>query len=50
MRPAGLAGARRSGKTVRTTTADAGDERAGDLVNRDFTAGRPNRTWVANFT
>jgi putative transposase len=49
MRTAGLAGARR-GKKIRTTTADPGHERAGDLVNRNFTAERPNRTWVADFT
>jgi putative transposase len=36
MRQAGLTGAVR-GKTVRTTVADPGHERAGDRVNRDFT-------------
>jgi putative transposase len=49
MRAAGLAGVRR-GKKIRTTVADPGHERAGDLVNRNFTAPRPNRCWVADFT
>jgi putative transposase len=49
MRAAGLVGVVR-GKKVRTTVADPGHQRAGDLVNRDFTASRPNRTWVADFT
>ncbi|MEU4594599.1 DDE-type integrase/transposase/recombinase [Micromonospora aurantiaca (nom. illeg.)] len=38
------------GKKIRTTTADPGHERAADLLNRDFTAARPNRCWVADFT
>ncbi|MEO3822108.1 IS3 family transposase [Plantactinospora sp. B24E8] len=49
MRDAGLTGAAR-GKKIRTTTADAGHERAADLLNRDFVAARPNRCWVADFT
>ncbi|SCL35911.1 putative transposase [Micromonospora aurantiaca] len=49
MRDAGLAGVVR-GKKIRTTTADPGHERATDLLNRDFTAARPNRCWVADFT
>jgi putative transposase len=49
MRRAGLAGTRR-GRKVRTTIAAAGHQRAGDLVNRNFTAVGPNRTWVADFT
>jgi putative transposase len=49
MRQAGLCGVVR-GKKVRTTVADPGHQRAGDRVNRDFTAERPNRTWVADFT
>ncbi|MFD0974077.1 IS3 family transposase, partial [Plantactinospora endophytica] len=32
------------------TVADPGHERAADLLNRDFTAARPNRCWVADFT
>jgi putative transposase len=49
MGAAGLAGVVR-GASTRTTTADARDERATDKVNRDFTADRPNRTWVADFS
>jgi putative transposase len=49
MRQAGLTGAVR-GKTVRTTVPDPGHERAGDRVNRDFSAERPHRTWCADFT
>jgi putative transposase len=49
MKALGREGARR-GRKVRTTIRDDGHERAGDLVRRDFTAERPNRTWVADFT
>jgi putative transposase len=49
MRELGLQGARR-GKKIRTTIRDDGQERAGDLLHRDFTAARPNQRWVADFT
>jgi putative transposase len=49
MRRLGLAGAVR-GKTVRTTIQDKDGVRAADLVKRQFTAGAPNRLWVADFT
>ncbi|MGC4956963.1 IS3 family transposase [Actinomadura citrea] len=49
MRERGLHGARR-GRRVRTTIRDDGHERATDLLRRDFTAGSPNRRWVADFT
>ncbi|AYF26676.1 hypothetical protein CSH63_04185 [Micromonospora tulbaghiae] len=49
MRDCGLTGVVR-GKKIRTTMAEPGHERAADLLNRDFTARRPNRTWVADFT
>jgi putative transposase len=49
MRRLGLVGALR-GKTVRTTVADPDGVRAADLVKRQFTAGAPNRLWVADFT
>jgi len=49
MRELGLHGARR-GKTIRTTVRDDGHERAADLLQRDFTATRPNQRWVADFT
>jgi putative transposase len=49
MRQLGLAGVVR-GKTVRTTVSDKDGVRAADLVKRQFTAGAPNRLWVADFT
>jgi transposase InsO family protein len=50
MRQEGLEGVRR-GKKRRTTTADeAAVERARDLLQRDFTAGRPNEKWVCDVT
>ncbi|MFF4696461.1 IS3 family transposase [Streptomyces chattanoogensis] len=45
----GLEGARR-GKKIRTTVRDDGQDRAGDLLRRDFTTSRPNQRWVADFT
>ncbi|GAP79964.1 mobile element protein [Brachybacterium sp. SW0106-09] len=49
MRALGLEGARRV-KKLRTTIADPDGKRAGDLLNRDFTASAPNRVWVTDFT
>ncbi|AXI84566.1 IS3 family transposase [Streptomyces sp. ETH9427] len=49
MRDLGLEGARR-GKKIRTTVRDNGHDRAVDLLQRDFTASRPNERWVADFT
>jgi putative transposase len=49
MRDLGLHGARR-GKKVRTTLPGKDGQRAGDLLNRDFTALAPDRRWVADFT
>lgn len=48
-RELGLEGARR-GKKIHTTVRDDGHQRASDLLNRDFTATRPNQRWVADFT
>jgi putative transposase len=46
----GLVGAKRRGRTWKTTVADpAGCERP-DLVNRDFSATRPDALWIADFT
>lgn len=45
----GLEGVRR-GKTRRTTTPDAATPRPADLVERDFSAQRPNQLWVADLT
>lgn len=49
MRALGLQGIRRS-KGVRTTIPAKDGRRAGDLLNRDFTAPAPNRIWVMDFT
>lgn len=50
MRQEGLEGVRR-GKKKRTTIPDeAAIERARDLLQRDFTATRPNEKWVADLT
>jgi putative transposase len=45
----GLRGAVR-GKTRRTTTPDQTAARPADLVDRDFSASRPNQLWVADLT
>ena len=44
-----LQGVRRS-KGIRTTIPSKDGRRAGDLLDRDFTATAPNRTWVMDFT
>ena len=49
MRSLGLSGIRRD-KGVRTTIPAKDGIRAGDLLNRDFTAPRPDHTWVMDFT
>ena len=49
MRELGLEGVRR-GKTRRTTTPQEGAARPADLVERDFSATRPNQLWVADLT
>ncbi len=49
MRERGICGASRAKKRF-TTKADPAHVRAPDLVNRDFTAARPDALWVADFT
>ncbi len=49
MRLLGLSGVRRD-KHVRTTIPAKDGKRAGDLLDRDFTAPAPNRVWVTDFT
>jgi putative transposase len=49
MRALGLSGIRRD-KGVRTTIPGKDGIRAGDLLNRDFTAPHPDHTWVMDFT
>ena len=48
MRLLGLSGVRRD-RGIRTTILAKDGKRAGDLLNRDFTAPAPNRVWVADF-
>jgi putative transposase len=49
MRNEGLEGVRRARKR-RTTISDDQAARPRDLVDRDFSADRPNRLWVSDFT
>jgi putative transposase len=49
MRLLGMSGARR-GKPVRTTVPSKDGRRAGDLLDRNFTAAAPDRIWIADFT
>ena len=46
----GLQGVVRGPAFKRTTIADETAQRPADLVQRDFTADRPNRLWVADLT
>ena len=48
MRANGIVGAKRRGKPWRTTKADPQALRRPDLVQRDFSASRPNELWVAD--
>jgi len=50
MRELGLQGAVRGGHRARTTTPSAAAERPLDLVERNFTAERPNQLWVSDLT
>jgi transposase InsO family protein len=50
MRAMGLAGAVRGRAWVTTTHASPDAGRLPDLVERDFTATRPNQLWVSDFT
>jgi transposase InsO family protein len=49
MKQLGLQGVRRGAKRT-TTLSDASQQRPLDLVNRQFTATRPNQLWVADIT
>ncbi len=50
MRQEGMNGLVRGRKTRTTTVPGKDGRRAGDLLNRDFTAPAPNRVWVTDFT
>jgi putative transposase len=49
MRALGLSEVRRD-RGIRTTISGKDGKRAGDLLDRDFTASAPNRVWVTDFT
>lgn len=49
MRLAGIFGARRGRRPVTTRPSKVPDTRP-DLVNRQFSADRPNKLWVADIT
>jgi len=50
MRSSGIVGAKRRGKPWQTTKPDALAPRRPDLVQRDFSASRPNELWVADLS
>jgi putative transposase len=50
MRTDAIQGAKRRGKPWRTTIVDPSATRSADLVQRDFSATRPDALWVADFT
>jgi putative transposase len=50
MRQEGIRGAKRRGKPWRTTIADPQAHKRPDLVERDFTAERPDALWVGDLT
>lgn len=50
MRQNGIQGAKRRGKPWRTTRSDPRAQRQPDLLQRDFTAYRPDEIWFADFT
>jgi putative transposase len=50
MRSGGIQGAKRRGRPWKTTTPDPVAHRQPDLVQRDFTATRPDALWVADLT
>jgi putative transposase len=50
MKGAGIQGAKRRGKTWRTTKPDPLTHRRPDLVERDSSAACPNRLWVADLS
>jgi putative transposase len=50
MRDMGLAGAVRGRAWTTTTESSSGVDQPDDLVDRNFTATRPNQLWVSDFT
>jgi putative transposase len=50
MRSHGIVGAKRRGRPWRSTRADPDAHRRPDLVQRDFSASRPDQLWVADLS
>ena len=50
MRREGICGVVKGSRKPKTTVAAEDGDRASDLVDRDFTAARPNQLWIADFT
>ena len=50
MREMGLQGAIRGRRYKKTTIVDEATDRPADLVQRDFSADRPNQLWLADLT
>ena len=50
MKASGIVGAKRGSKPWRTTRPDPQAARRPDLVQRDFSASRPNELWVADIS
>jgi len=50
MRREGICGVSKGSKKPRTTIPGGDDQRASDLVDRNFSATRPNELWIADFT
>jgi putative transposase len=50
MRAHGIQGAKRRGRPWRTTIPDPAATRSPDLMQRDFSAERPDELWLADFT
>jgi putative transposase len=50
MREHGIQGAKRRGRPWKTTRPDPQAHRCPDLVERDFSANRPNERWVADLS
>ncbi len=50
MRTHGIQGAKRRGKPWRTTSSSPDAYRPADLVERDFSASRPDELWCVDFT
>ena len=50
MRREGISGVVKGSRKPKTTIPGGDDQRASDLVDRNFSATRPNQLWIADFT